>query len=353
VEFDREKVLKYLMSNSIAKNLFGESLANTIHNAIDAYDEKHRYYHNINHLIGLFSLIYSFKHTKREKEILELVALFHDVVYDPRNANPLGTNEELSVEWFDDVSRHSSDSKNKHIIRKMVLETQYGKMEGTTQLSQWFNEADLWTLIYGDANDLIKNEMLILKEYQFNAYPKYKEGRIKFLEFIKKHDRCLKNASNILSLEHYVEDYIPSIGIYAGSFNPFHVGHLNILEKASKLFDKVVVAIGQNPDKAGQADLMHMTSLIPFYEVDSFSGALADYIKSIETYANVTLVRGLRNGNDFNYEINQLRFIEDMYGGSVPVVLIPCDRQYDYISSSAIRGIRNVCNNYNKKYLLE
>ena len=362
-EFNREGVEKFLLCNTIAKSLFGDKIKSVIDEAISAYDEKHRYYHNINHLISLFNLIHSFQHTKREKEILELVALFHDVVYDPIHSL-LRTNEERSADWFVALSNASSREKRLHIstIKSMVEETQYGKKEGTTRLSKWFNEADLWTLIYGNVSDLLANEMLILKEYQFNPYLKYREGRIKFLNFIKKHEMCFKNSPNISELIRHVENYVPSIGVYAGSFNPFHVGHQNILEKAGKLFDKVIVAVGSNPEKGKNFMDIDKTvrDAIPFHEVDQFGGALSEYIESVETYAKVTLVRGLRNGYDFNYEINQLRFIEDMYGGKISVVLIPCDREYDYVSSSAIRSIEAIRSNdilpvdkFYRKYLVQ
>jgi pantetheine-phosphate adenylyltransferase len=351
----RKSIEEYLFHNSIANKLFCGRINSVISNALNAYEQKHRYYHDIRHISFLFNLIDAFHHTPKEREILQLVALFHDVVYDPRNLTPGKNNEELSADWFVAVSSvlGKANKSNTDVIKKMILETQYGALEGTTQLSQWFNEADLWTFIYGNVNELLRDDKLVLKEYQFYNYTKYKEGRIKFLNFMKKHDRCFKNRFNISSLIEHVENYVPNIGIYAGSFNPFHVGHSNILEKAERLFDKVIVAVGRNPEKDNltASNINKIRSAIPFYEVDSFSGFLSDYIRSIEAYANVTLIRGLRNGYDFNYEINQLRFIEDKYGGSISVVFIPCDREYDYISSSAIRSIGKIGGDFYKKYL--
>jgi pantetheine-phosphate adenylyltransferase len=357
----RKSIEELLFHNSIANNLFGGRINEVVNDALNAYEQKHRYYHDIKHISFLFNLIDSFHHTSREREILQLVALFHDVVYDPKRptSDRVSNNEELSSDWFVAVSSVSgkANKSNTNIIKKMILETQYGNQEGTTKLSQWFNEADLWTFIYGNVNELLRDDNLILKEYQFYNYNKYKEGRIKFLNSMKNHDKCFKNRHNISLLIKHVENYVPNIGIYAGSFNPFHIGHSNILEKAEKLFDKVIIAVGRNPEKdnlkEGNIDdnIDKIRSVIPFHEVDSFSGFLSDYIKSIEAYANVTLIRGLRNGYDFNYEINQLRFIEDKYGGNISVVFIPCGREYDYISSSAIRSIGKIGGDFYKKYL--
>lgn len=354
MQYNKEKIIEVLENNNIAHCLFGTKLNFIVNNALNDYEQKHRYYHNINHLCDLFFLIDSFKHSTKEKEILQIVALFHDVIYDPKS-NLNMTNEELSAQWFCSLT-NSLNKRNKSYvktIKNMILETQYGKQEGSTKLSKWFNELDLWPLAYYNFNELLKNEMLIFKEYQFINFLNYKDGRLKFLNFISNHEIVRKNKSNIRLLMQYVASYVPRIGIYAGSFNPFHNGHRNILEKANKLFDKVIVAVGTNPDKDNKYECirLNVSKALPYYEVDGFCGSLSNYIKSVEGYGKVTLIRGLRNGYDFNYEINQLRFIEDMYGGHISVVFIPCDREYDYISSSAIRSIKTIDNKFSERYL--
>lgn len=349
MKYNKDQIIEALKKNSVARNLFGKRIDEFINDAIDSYNEPHRYYHNLNHIKQIFSLIDTRSLSLKYYEILQLVAIIHDVFYYPKTIINGKTNEECSAEWFnewfkDDVKLSTEKRNLISLIKRMILETQYIKTEESTcEISKIFNELDLDSLINGNLNSLINNEKLISKEYQFNNYLKYKEGRINFLNSIMKHKLVQKNNKNISLLIEHIKNYIPHIGIYAGTFDPFHIGHKNILEKANKLFDKVIVAIGYNPEKPGRilnSDIV--SKVIPFYEVDKFSGALSEYIKSVETYSKVTLVRGLRNGYDFNYEINQLRFIEDMYGGKISVVFIPCDREYDYISSSAIRSIKTV-----------
>lgn len=339
MKYNRAKILEVLKDNVLAQRMFGHKLNDSLKNALDAYSESHRYYHDIHHIENLFSLIDERSLCRADVEILQIVALFHDVVYDPR-PNHL-SNEEISANLFLSSIENRTDEANS--VYKMIMETQYGKKEGTSGRSVIFNEMDLDPLAHGDMDVLLKNEMDIFKEYQFNPYPKYREGRIAFLTEIKRHKLVKKNAKNIDMLLEYVKHYVPRIGIYAGSFNPFHIGHKNILEKASKLFDKVIVAVGNNPDKTRDLSWdefkKKINQTIPYNEIDYFDGALSDYVKEVEKYARVTLIRGLRNGYDFSYEINQLRFIEDMYGGTISVVFIPCDREYDYISSSAIRAV--------------
>ena len=103
--------------------------------------------------------------------------------------------------------------------------------------------------------------------------------------------------------------------IYPGSFNPWHEGHQNILDKAKKIFDKVDIAV---------------------YGKD-FTGLLSDYLKG-KNY--VAIVRGLRNGYDLQYEQNQQYWYEDL-GIKIPVVYFITDRTLGHISSTAIRTVKD------------
>lgn len=100
------------------------------------------------------------------------------------------------------------------------------------------------------------------------------------------------------------------VGFYAGSFDPFTNGHLQIVKKAAKCFDKVIIGIGYNTDKKARIDKEKMKKAIEKtivaeklnnVEVIIYKGLTAD--KAIECKANI-LVRGLRNGTDYEYEEN-------------------------------------------------
>jgi len=126
-----------------------------------------------------------------------------------------------------------------------------------------------------------------------------------------------------------------TLAIYAGSFNPFHVGHLNIVEKAEKIFGKenVLVAIGVNPAKVSIHDVVNNSGVPRDQElsqkigrkVEMYYTFLHEFIdqKELEGY-NAILVRGLRNGDDLSYENNQLSFIHD-FKPEVKSVFIMCD----------------------------
>lgn len=133
-----------------------------------------------------------------------------------------------------------------------------------------------------------------------------------------------------------------SIGIYPGSFNPWHRGHEDILEKAVKVFDKVIIATGYNPDKP---DVPHEIS----EEIEtklkkefkgkvnfiSFPRSLMEIAEQVEATA---VIRGLRNGNDLQYEMNQQYWNEDV-GMEIPFVYFIADRTLGHVSSSAIRAV--------------
>ena len=136
------------------------------------------------------------------------------------------------------------------------------------------------------------------------------------------------------------------LGIYAGSFNPFHNGHYNIYSKARNLFDEVLIAVGINPDKdtasQQQISVNDICDRIPHVLVENFTCMLHELIIEKEQACDVTLVRGLRNGYDLDYEMNQYRFLQE-FKFDIKVVYIPCDKEFEHISSTALRGMQNFC----------
>jgi pantetheine-phosphate adenylyltransferase len=363
----RNEIAKSFRQNGVALSVWGGNWSSTeavyiqelLSAILDRYEESHRFYHSIKHVKRLFELIDKGEYSKLEKDILQLVALFHDIIYDPKAKD----NEVKSADFFRESLPFQLDSDrfamtlnyNLNQINNMILETQYFKKEGSSPISVAFNKMDLDALINGSFNELLENEMDIFREYQCVEYPVYKKNRLVFLEAIKTHPLVVgKNDKNLDTLMEYVKTYVPNIGIYVGSFNPFHIGHRDILRKAEKLFDKVIIVRGINGDKPEIHNNSHLefsTNILPYHEVVSWCSSTTSFVKHVVEYAKVTLIRGLRSGYDFSHEVNQLRFMEDMYGKELPVVFIPCDRKYDYISSSAIRSIQQVCKLDCKEYL--
>ena len=152
-----------------------------------------------------------------------------------------------------------------------------------------------------------------------------------------------------------------TLAIYAGSFNPFHVGHLNIVDKMEKIFGygNIMIAIGMNPSKGlpmDQSELLERALKLSKgldVPVEVYTTFLHELIEKKESEGyNVILVRGLRNGDDLNYEDNQLKFIKD-FKKNVNVVFIRCDEEFEHISSSAIRSLESFRTGSGEKYLVK
>lgn len=311
---------------------FGWSKGNII-TFLDWWQQPHRHYHTLDHLYSVLDQIEHLHPAEYDKSLLKVAALFHDVVYDPRKKD----NEELSAQLFmcsilDDSVRENSGVVKK--IAQVIRNTALRKSDDL--LSQKLIDMD-YSILASDDVALIEYERGIFKEYQWTSVKEYVEGRKAFLKSLL--DDFPQYARNISFLMDYLSYFKPKVGLYAGSFNPFHVGHLNIVEKAERIFDKVIVAVGVNPDKAPARDAAYdLRQILPYHELIQFSCLLPHLAKKMEDRADVTIVKGLRNGYDLNYEINQLRFMQD-FEKNTQVVYIPCDREYEHVSSSAIRGI--------------
>ena len=146
------------------------------------------------------------------------------------------------------------------------------------------------------------------------------------------------------------------IAIYPGSFNPFHRGHFNILLKAEAIFDKVIIARGVNPEKAA-GNPNHFSWELPEAIGDRtvvlYNGLLTDCIESVaaEYGSNPTVIRGLRNSVDLQYEMNQYRYLQDLKP-DIKMVSIFCDKEFEHISSSGIRMLSKYGEEKIKNYLL-
>lgn len=289
---------------------------------IKRYQEPHRFYHTLDHLQDIYQQLED--RALGDQKALLLATAYHDVIYNPQSA----TNEEDSAEYF--MRYYDGDDQLKQDVYNIILDTK--THQPRSDLSSVFCELDL-NILRQPLHKLLIYEDQIFKEFQFADFALY---RVKRVEVLQQLQTKVANA-NLSALITYVQHRQPQIAVYPGSFNPFHKGHYNILQKAEAIFDKVIVAKGSNPGKEESA--FEVPAILSNRQVGSYTGLLTGYVNSL-SYP-VTIIRGLRNSTDLQYELNQYRYLQDLSSQHLKIVSIFCDREFEHISSTGIRQLQN------------
>lgn len=133
--------------------------------------------------------------------------------------------------------------------------------------------------------------------------------------------------------------------IYPGSFDPITNGHIDVIERAARLFDEVIVAVANNSNKKPLFEIQQRVELaekatkhVGNVRIDSFSGLLVDYVQKQNGQA---IVRGLRAVSDFEFEF-QLALMNRRLNETVETIfMMPKDR-YTFLSSSIIKEIASL-----------
>ncbi len=277
------------------------------------YNEKGRFYHNLEHIYEVIDYMNKIKWEVSDFEML--AAIFHDIVKD---------DEKASVHVMKTVCYGFIEQSIINLAQELILKTRDHSIDTI------LNKADIYSMLQGDIIKMIENEYKLFKEYQKYDFKDYINNRIKFLNNFR--DFPYKEE-----LKRYIISTKRNIALFPGSFNPFHVGHLNILEQAEKVFDKVIIAYGNNPEK-DDAKIVVPDELF-HRQVITYDGLLTNLIDSLDY--EVTIIRGIRNYTDLQYELNQLKYLKDMKP-DIKIVSFFCDPEYDYISSTAIRILRGL-----------
>lgn len=131
--------------------------------------------------------------------------------------------------------------------------------------------------------------------------------------------------------------------LYSGSFDPLTMGHLDIIMRAAKLYDELVIGVISNPGKQSMFTLEEREEMLretvrdlDHVSVDHFSGLLADYVNR---NGFDVVVRGLRSTTDFDYEIQMAQMNDRLFNDSVETVFLMTDPKYSYISSSVVKEV--------------
>jgi pantetheine-phosphate adenylyltransferase len=132
------------------------------------------------------------------------------------------------------------------------------------------------------------------------------------------------------------------LAIYPGSFDPVTNGHLDLIERASKLFGRVVVTVARNAEKAPMFTLSERVEMLreatqpfPNVEVDTFEGLLVDYARKLGARV---LVRGIRAVSDYEYELQMALMNRRLEPQLETVFMLPAV-EYSYLSSHLVREL--------------
>lgn len=130
--------------------------------------------------------------------------------------------------------------------------------------------------------------------------------------------------------------------IYAGTFDPLTLGHLDVIERAARIFERLIITLAINPAKKPffsvderQEMLVSETQRFENVEVDSFDGLLVDYVRS---KGSMVIVRGLRAFSDFEYEF-QMALTNRQLAKDVETIFLMPNQNYSYLNSRNVRQI--------------
>lgn len=133
-----------------------------------------------------------------------------------------------------------------------------------------------------------------------------------------------------------------SIAVCPGSFDPITYGHLDIITRGAKVFDKLYITVLNNSSKKPMFTveerielIREVTQDIPNVVVDSFQGLLMDYAKSVNANA---IIRGLRAVSDFEYEM-QITSMNRVLDENIETFFIMTNNQYSFLSSSIVKEV--------------
>ena len=135
---------------------------------------------------------------------------------------------------------------------------------------------------------------------------------------------------------------MPTLAVYPGSFDPLTNGHVDIITRGARLFDRIIVAILINAEKSPLFTMDERVEIarqvfkdVPNVEVDTFDGLLVDYVERRKAQV---IVRGLRAVSDFEFEF-QMALMNQRLNGKIETIFMMPAVQYSYISSRLIKEV--------------
>lgn len=165
------------------------------------------------------------------------------------------------------------------------------------------------------------------------------------MEDISEYNECIFcHTSNVhyAYAETIMSNYLSGKAVYAGSFDPITYGHINILERATNLFDQVVIGVGINPKKNYLFSIeervemvLHHTRNMDNVSVQPFDGLLIHFAEEVQAQV---ILRGLRAATDFEYE-SQMGLVNMDLNRNIETLFLLSDPKNIFISSSTVKEI--------------
>ena len=131
-----------------------------------------------------------------------------------------------------------------------------------------------------------------------------------------------------------------SVAVYPGSFDPITNGHVDVIKRGAKVFEKVVIAVGDNPAKKALFTkdervemIREVVRSLRTVEVDAFDGLVVDYVRRQKAQV---ILRGIRTISDFEYEY-QMALTNRTFAGDIETVFVMAHEEYSFVSSRFIK----------------
>lgn len=330
-----------------------ERVLNTLYHHSDwAYRQPWRKYHNSSHLNRMWRYIQEHGQEDIKGFCMNAAVMMHDYVYEPTRNDNEAESAKIFEKFVEETREKYPDldipqDKIAHVCNMInVTANPYVDKSVLTEDEKLLLEADWNGMMHWDTLDDEKIEFLdkweagIFKEFQMYPLPDYIRERLNFLKTAKDNGMITQAVYDYVRYRMCSKIY--RVAVYAGTFCPFHRGHLSVLKQILQDYDKVIIAKGINADKIARPTNIH--AVFPHLQTVEFDTLLPDFLLSLAApNCRVTLIRGLRNDNDLTYETNIVKFLKNYLPSDltnhIKTVWVPADPRYDFVSSTFVNGL--------------